>query len=232
MRSILLSALLIAASSAARPALAEHSDGIHVTGIGEVVTVPDMAHVTLAITQRSQDANVAKQEVDRITAKLLALTKRLDIEERDVTAALMRLNPIYSRNSRSSPVIDAIEASRIVSIRVKDLDSIGDLVNGAVELGINGIQGIQLDSMQRVQLERQALDHAIADAKREAARVAENFGVQLGALIDARTQAHTAQPMPGVARANMELAASAMPFTPGEMIIRRDVQATFSIATE
>ena len=225
MRGPLIIALLLVGSLA----FGGETDGIHVAGVGEVVAVPDVARITLAVSQRSKDANVAKQAVDQVTGQVLDLARRLDIGTGDVTAAIIRLNPIYRRKAPDSQTIDAIEATRLITVRVKDLDKMGDLVNGALEVGINGIHGIQLDSSDRVELERLALDLAIADAKREADRVAQRFDVVLGALIDVRVHGHAAQPVIGAA---MEMRSAAMPFNPGEMTIRRDVQATFAIADD
>lgn len=94
--------------------------GIHVSGTGEVITVPDMARITLTITQRNRDTNVATETVDQITREVLKLTQRLKIADRDVTAARIQLSPIYNRRPNNQ-TIEAIEAKRTIMILIKDI---------------------------------------------------------------------------------------------------------------
>jgi uncharacterized protein YggE len=187
--------------------------------------------VTLTITQRSQDTNIAIGAVDRVTRKVLALTQSLDIAERDVTAARIQLSPIYNRRPNNQ-TIEAIEAKRTITILVKDIKRISNLVSGSIEVGINGIQGIQLDTSARVRLEREALDIAIADAKLEASQVAQGFGVRLGTLIDVHAHRQTTRQMTGMLRAATEMGGTQSPFKPGEIVIRRQVDATFQIPSK
>jgi uncharacterized protein len=208
------------------PALAEVLTGIHVTGTGEVAVVPDMARVSLEVRREGPDANQMKAELDEVVAAVLTLTDRLDIARRDVTAAAVNIYPRYLPTERGS-TIDGLIASRSIEVVLRDLALIGDVINGALERGVTGVGGITLDASNRVELERQALDLAIDDAKREAAQMAARFDVRLGALKNASADVHAVQPMRMEAMALRSAAADS--FAPGEMTVRRHVQATFAI---
>ncbi len=69
--------------------------GIHVSGRGEVEVVPDMARFSLEINRQGQDAVALKKEMDAVTAKVLQLTERLKIDRKDVTAAMVNIQPNY-----------------------------------------------------------------------------------------------------------------------------------------
>lgn len=220
--AVLLPAVLLAA-----PAVrAEAPAGIHVTGTGEVQVIPDMARLTLEVRREGSDPASLKRELDAVTEAILELTDELDVERRDVTAAAVNVYPRYRREDGES-VPDGVVASRTVEVTLRALDELGTLINGALARGANGVNGVALDASDRPELERRALDLAIDDAKRTAEQMAGRFGVTLGALVDASAGGQTPQPLRMAAMAEMKAADSS--FSPGEMTIRRDVQATFSI---
>jgi len=206
---------------------AEAITGVHVYGVGEVRVVPDMARVTLEVRREGTDAAALKSQLDEVTAAVLELTRELDIAERHVTAAAVNIYPRYRPHDQDQEP-DGVIASRTIEVTVEDLEQLGELINGALERGANGVRGVELDATDKRALEMKALDLAIDDAVQEARRMAERFGVELGPLKDATATTHSAQPMMRM-EAMADRAAAADSFAPGEMTIRRDVQATFSI---
>jgi uncharacterized protein len=202
--------------------------GIQVTGAGEVLVVPDMARINLEARREGQDAAALKAALDEVAARVLALTDEMKIPRRDVTAAAVNIYPRYRYHQDREPEVDGIIATRTIEVTLRDLALVGDLINGALERGVNGVGGVHLDAQNRVELERTALDLAIDDAIREARQIAQRFGVGLGTLQHASTSTHQVQPMVmNVAMA--ERGAAKDTFAPGEMTIRREVQATFGI---
>ncbi len=211
----------------ALPAMSEPLSGIHVNGRGEVMVEPDIARMTLQVTRQGRDANALKAELDGVTAAVLKLTDRLKVKRKDVTAALVNIHPnrVYSNNKQT---IDGVVATRTIAVTLRDIDQTGGLINGALELGINNISGVQLDTSERRSLEQQALALAIEDAKEEAQRIAKAFDVRVMGVLN--VQASSSQPRPMMhARAAMESSDSSESFNPGEIAITRDVQATFAI---
>ena len=202
--------------------------GIHVTGAGEVVIVPDLARVSLEARREGTDAAALKSELDAITAQVLDLARDLGVDARDVTAAAVSVYPRY-RNRDGESVVDGIVASRAIEVTLRDLDRVGELINGALARGANGVNGVALDASNRPALEKQALDLAIDDAGRQARQIASRFGVALGQLIDAGGAAPQ-RPVPMMMDAMVAAAPAAdRHFEPGEMTIRREIPATFAI---
>lgn len=225
---LLLTAALLAvpATAAAQPGWSAVPFGIRVTGVGEVQVVPDMARVSLEARREGEDAAALKSELDAVTAAVIELTGELDIERRDVTAAGVSIYPRYRRVD-DEQVPSGLIATRSIEVTLRDLEIIGDLINGALERGVNGVGGVALDASNRTELERKALDLAIDDAKREAEQMAGRFGVTLGRLVDATSGHHQPEPLRMAAFAEARVARDS--FEPGEMTIRRDVQATFAV---
>jgi uncharacterized protein len=223
----LLLAGLLAGPLLSAPAAADRPSGIQVSGAGEVLVVPDMARVSLEVRREGQDAAALKQTLDEVAARVLELTDEMKLPRRDVTAAAVNIFPRY-RHHGEKPELEGIIATRTIEVTLRDLAQVGELINGALERGANGIQGVRLDAQNRVDLERAALDLAIDDAMREAQQIAKRFGVGLGPLQHASTSVHHVQPM--MMEAAMAMHSDAKDsFAPGEMTIRREVQATFEV---
>lgn len=236
-RLLALAAVLLSACTTPLhgTAMADHnSQGIHVNGVGEVRIEPDMLRVNLDITQQAATVAKARKETDRVTSGVLALARKLGVESRDVLAASIRVHPIYSRSSSSTqsgpPKIEGFQANRSITVTLRDLDDLDGLLSGAVDAGINGIGNIALDTSKRVELEQQALDLAIADARGQAAHVAKQFDVSLGGVINVHVSGHSPAPqMMERGMVRMAMSDESVPFAGGELSITRNVSALFGI---
>ena len=219
----LLTLLLFCLSTAA---CGEDIGGIHVTGRGSIEVAPDMGVVRLHVRRDGSDAAELKSQLDAVVQAVLELTRELSIEERDVSATVISISPRYRRRDNES-VLEGLQASRMISVTLRELDKFGDLLNRSLALGINNLDPIQLDTATRDELENQALALAMEDAKAEAVRVAEGFSVQLGSVTNVQVGGHSARPYAAAAiRSSMESGAS---FSPGVIRIERSLNATFSI---
>lgn len=210
----------------AESAMADSNQGIHVTGRAEIAVEPDMARMTLQVSAEAADAVTVKKQIDGVTRSVLKLTDKYKIARRDVTAAVVNLSPNYHYDNNRRTV-DGMQGARTISVTLRSLDNYGDFMNAALELGINSISGVQLDTSKREALEDQALDAAIADARERAAHVAKQFDVELGRVRDVHVQAGHVEPRM-MTRA-MSADSSGGDFSGGEIDIRRDVQAVFGI---
>ncbi len=222
---LLLTISALIASQLAAPLVLAQVRGIHVSGRGVLQVQPDMARLTLQVTREGQDATALKKSLDDVTREVLKLTRSLAIAREDVTAAAVNIQPRYRRGSGSN-VIDGVRASRTITVVLRDLERYGELMNAALELGVNSISGTALDTSEREDLEKQALDLAMVNAREEAQRVAAGFGVRAGSLLDVHVGARFVPPQPSM-RA-MESSA-ATDFSAGQIVVQRDVQATFAI---
>jgi uncharacterized protein YggE len=222
---LLLTLSVLIVSQLAAPTVHAQADGIHVNGRGVLQVEPDMARLTLQVTREAQDAAALKDTLDEVTRKVLNLTSSLGINREDVTAAAVNIQPRYRRGSGPS-VIDGVRASRTIAVVLRDLENYGELLNGSLELGVNSISGTQLDTSKRDELEIQALDLAMANAREEAKRVAQGFGVRSGSVLDVQVGSRSVRPQ--LAMRAMESSAGD-DFSAGQIMIQRDVQATFAI---
>lgn len=214
------------ASGCTKAAEAVPGGGIQVSGQGTLEVVPDMGRVSLHVRREGSDAAALTETLNNVTADLIAMAKKLGIDDRDITATALSINPRYRRRGDES-VADGVIASRTMAVVLKDLDRYIELMNEALALGANNVDPIRLDTSKREALENQALTLAMEDAKAEAARVADGFGVQLGRVTHVQVGTHS--PRPEAMRA-VSYADSAPSFSAGVIQISRSLSATFAIA--
>ncbi|MEZ5553135.1 MAG: SIMPL domain-containing protein [Pseudomonadales bacterium] len=204
-------------------------EGIHVSGRGSVEVAPDVGDVPLHARREGTDAAALIRELNTVVRSVLKLTAKLGIEERDVTATAVSINPRYRRQDQDM-VVDGLVATRSIQVRLRNLDQFGPLMTQSLDAGINNVEPMQLDSSRRDELENEALTLAIRAAKEEAARVAEAFGVGLGAV--ANVQVDGRAPVVKRSTGMMAMRAEADDggaFSAGLIRIERFVQATFRI---
>jgi uncharacterized protein YggE len=222
--SLAVASLLSLTGCAISPAAAA-AEGIHVSGKGAVETVPDMGTVALHARREGDDPAGLERELAGIVSDLLKATENLQIDETDVTATALRIQPRYQRRG-DDRVVNGVIATRSITITVRRLSDFPSLLEQALAMGINNVDPISLDSSIRTDLEAQALDHAMADAISRAEQVARGFSVGRGALLDVQVSGHSASPQ----MAMQEMRADSGPsMAPGVIRIESQVQATFTI---
>jgi uncharacterized protein YggE len=208
---------------------------ISVSGTGTVDAAPDIARLRLAVQRRDLNMQAARDATVKVSRDFIALCKRLGIKESKVRTAGLTIQPEYRWDQKQGlQVFTGYFVQRQLEVELNDLDKLGELIEGAVNAGVNEVSPPELDNSQRRELARQALAAAATDARSNAQRIADTLGVKLGAL---RTiDAHSNQPPPP--RPMMRMAAmsaeadggAAASYTPGEISVDAQVSATFDVA--
>ena len=96
-------------------------------------------------------------------------------------ATRINVQPEYNwdNNARERNLIGYF-VSRQVEVELRDLEKLGQLLERAIDLGVNQVGDPRLDSSKRRDLEREALAKAVADARLNAEAVAKAAGAKLG----------------------------------------------------
>jgi uncharacterized protein YggE len=188
-----------------------------------------MARFTFEILRQGEDATALKREVDSITARVVALAEKQGVARADITAAVIQIRPEY-RYSDGRSILEGVNVSRTIRIDLKDLAHYGALTNGAIAAGVNQIQGVELDVVDRVALERAALERAIDHARADAQHVAGRLGMAVGRALEVMVHDTGAAPVPFVGR--MAMSKESDSFRPGTLTIERAVDVRFELVTQ
>ncbi|MCL4791001.1 MAG: SIMPL domain-containing protein [Gammaproteobacteria bacterium] len=205
---------------------------ISVSGTGSVDVVPDIARLRLAVQRRDLDMSAARAATVKASRDFIALCGRLGIKESKVRTAGLTIQPEYRWDQQQKrQVFTGYFVQRQLEVELADLDKLGELIEGAIDAGVNEVSPPELDSSQRRELGRQALAAAATDARSNAQRIADTLGVKLGALRNLSAHSNSPRPPgPMLRMATMSVESDAgASYTPGEISLDAQVSASFDI---
>jgi uncharacterized protein YggE len=226
-----LPALLLAFAS---PALA---DGIAVEGTGEVSAAPDTAFITSGVTTQGATAREALDANSEAMAALIEALTAAGIAERDIQTAGFSVNPNYvysdARDEQGyslPPRIDGYQVSNTVNVRVRDLDSLGQVLDESVTVGANTISGISFSVDDPSELYNQARRIAFEDAREKAELYADVAGETVGDLESISERQSVDSPQPMMMRQMAAESASDVPVQAGELTFAITVSVEWDFA--
>ncbi|WP_333683661.1 SIMPL domain-containing protein [Pontibaca methylaminivorans] len=205
---------------------------ITVTGEGRVEAVPDMATISLGVTSQAEEAEAAMTETSGKVGAILSRLEELGLEKRDVQTRRIALSPLWSdrrQNDADQPAeITGYVASNTVTVRVRDLGALGDILGAVVEDGANEFNGLSFGLQEPDAAQDDARRKAVEDARARAELLAGAAGVQLGPVIRINDQSG-ARPMPRMMAAMADSRESAVPVAEGEIELNASVAMVFAI---
>jgi uncharacterized protein YggE len=158
----------------------EHT--ISVVGTGTVVVVPDMATIRLGVSVERKTARAARDDAARAMTAVIAAIRKLGVEERDIATSTVSLGPVYDYPQNATPRIRGYQLQNVVTVTVRKLDAVSDLVDGSVSAGATTVDGITFDVADRTAAEATAREAAVKDAKARAETLAAGVGVRIAGV--------------------------------------------------
>ncbi len=156
---------------------------IVVSGEGRVSSTPDTVIVRLAGVARAATAGEAQGNVNESVDKALRDVRALRLEDLEMKTTQLSLNPIYDERRRGEvPRIVGYEANLGVEIRTTSIDKASEVIDKALEAGMNRFNGISFTLKSNKAARMEALAAAARDAKLKAGVLAEQLGVGLGSI--------------------------------------------------
>jgi uncharacterized protein len=204
---------------------------IEVSGEGSVSAAPDFARLTLGVTTTGKDARAAMAANAKSANALVALIKSEGVAPADIQTSGVSISPMSSNQppaQASPPTITGYSVSDNVTVTVRDLSSLGALLDNAVAAGANTIYGISYGEDDPSALIDKARPLAVADARRKAEIYAVAGGAKIGRLMELTEEAG-ARPIAFAARAYAPAAAASTPIEAGEDKLTVTVRARFEL---
>ena len=173
----------LAGTLLAAPALAQGAPPamISVTGEATISVAPDLAEVDGGVTSTAKTAREASQANNAAMGKVLLALKSAGIDEKDYQTSRLSLQPQSAPDRSGPPAIVGYRASNRVTIRLRDVTKVANVIDTLVAAGANDIGGINFMVSQASKLLDDAREQAVADARRKAEIYARAASVTLGA---------------------------------------------------
>lgn len=239
-RLLILAPLALALAPLATPAaLAQAGDtvaalsqagSIRVMGRGEASAAPDMAVISLGVQTEGKDAAGTLAANNQRQAAVIAALKEAGVAARDVQTSGLSLNQRMSYPDGQAPQLVGYSASNMVTVRVRDLGTLGDLLDRAITAGATNLANLEFRREDDAALMDAARQAAVTDAIHRASLYAEAAGVTLGPVLSISETPAQMQPRPVPMMARMAADAQSMPVEAGELGLNVEITVEFALA--
>src|SRR4051812_46583008 len=200
---------------------------ITVTGEANVMVAPDSAQVRTGVTSQGKTAREASEANNKTATALMAALRAAGIDDKDIQTTRLTLQPTYENYANSGRgKINGFQASNQVTIKVREVAKLADILDRVVTAGATDIGGIDfVVSEQSKALDAVRAD-AYADARRKAEIYAKAAGITLGRVIGLSEENSSFEPVPMVLR---QAASAPPPVSPGEKTLRLTVTVSYEL---
>ncbi|MCJ2048235.1 SIMPL domain-containing protein [Methylobacterium sp. J-070] len=235
MRAVLSGALL--ASALMVQARADDADCkrlISVVGRAAETRAPDFAEVTVGIEARGATAAAALDGASKAAAGVSTQARALGVPPADIGTAAVTLQAATRTVARPGGAVteepDGYRAGNLVSVRLGDMDRLGDLLRQALDAGANRIDGVSFGLRDPDGVESALQIAATRDARTRAEALADAVGAKLGPLCTLSTAgAAVPPPMARTLAAPMAAKGRRVPIEAGTIQLSSEVAATFAV---
>ena len=160
---------------------------------------------------------------------IITFVKESGVEEKDVKTTSYNLYPRYDW-LEGKRVFRGYELTSTLSIKIRDLDKISQLIDGAVKKGANQVGDIQFTIDDQEKLKDEARNKAIENAKERAQNIAKASGLKIGRVVNFSESSRGYYPVYDTAMKEMSGIGSAAPqVEAGSQEITVDVVLTFEL---
>lgn len=200
---------------------------ITASGTGETLEAPDMAQMYFGATVTTDDAATALSQANDIAKEITSAVKSAGVAAEDIQTANVSVYP--QQNYEGDKVtITGYQATIQVSVKVRDIESVGDVIGAASGAGANEISGPSFVLDDDAEASAKAIELAIEDARARAEVMAKAAGKSLGEIISVSETGASAPVYYGASRDTMA-AAESVAIEPGQLNITTSVTVVFEL---
>jgi len=157
--------------------------GIWVTGTGTVTVTPDIALLSIGVSDQETTVAAAQAIANDAMNKVMAVLKAQGIADKDIQTSFFSIQPVTRYdNTKNESIIVGYMVSNMVTAKVRTIDKIGTVIDAAAAAGGDAtrINGVTFSVDKPESYFGQARGLAMADAKATADQLASLAGVKLG----------------------------------------------------
>ncbi len=218
------------------------TDTVTVSGEGQATMPPDVARVSWSVTNTAQTVAQAQAATTKQANAAIEFVKGQGIAERDVKTLSYTISPQYAYPNpcppgglcpayQSSAKITGYEVAETVQVTVRDLASVGALLEGLGTQGVQNVNGPAFALDDSTAGYDAARADAIDKAKAQAQVLARQLGVRLGKIVNfSETSGGYPGALYGMGGDTLVKTAAASPEVPvGENTYNASVSITYEI---
>lgn len=227
-----VSGAAVAQESATPTATAAGVPTVSVSGHGEVNVPPDTAQVNIGVDVIKPTLDEAQEQATTQANAVIEALKAAGIADEDIQTEFFSVNILRDYSENADPTtITGFEIVNQLRVTVRDTDTLGELLDAAVNAGANSIYGVTFYVDDQTAAASEARVEAVEDARVKAEELATAAGMTLGPVVAiAEGTAPIISPVYGMARGGgMAMDAAAVPVETGSTTVAVDVQVTYEL---
>lgn len=202
-------------------------------GEGKVRIKPDIARVQIGVEVMMNSVKEASEANKEQLESVLAALQEAGIAEEDIQTS--GFNIYAERFGPNGPLPDDqinYRVTNTVIVKVRELDTLGAVLDAAIEAGANNIYGVEFSLDDNSSIESEARANAVEDANAKAEDLAQLTGTTVGGVVSiSEIIGNTG----GYYSSNFAEASRAMggggstPISPGELELVMQLQITYAL---
>ena len=166
---------------------------ITVTSTASVGTAPDEAVVTLGIRSENAESQTAYDENGTRSDAVVAALKDAGVAAGDIETSDVTLDRVTKQ--RNTPQETTVYvASTELTVTVKHLDDVSDVISAAVNAGADSVRGLRFQVGDETAAREDALTSAVKGARRKADAMAAAAGATVSGVVQVKEEGSNARP--------------------------------------
>jgi len=165
------------------------SNVITVTETEEVFSKPDLGIISFSVITEKKTVNDAMAENTESMNNIIVAMKDMGVEDKDLKTTSFYITPryewyeggVYMKGER---ILVGYEITQTLQVKIRDLDSTGDIIQKAADNGANQTGSLQFTIENEDEVREEARNNAIKKAKVKAKKLAKSLGVSLGRIVN------------------------------------------------
>ncbi len=204
-----------------------------VVSASRTVTVsPDQAEISMAVMKTDPNLDLALKSNNQSTEQVIQALERAGIKPEDIKTSNFSVYPEYDYSESGRSRITAYQVRNEISVLVRDLNLLGDILDTAIRSGANNLNYISFQKADTSAAEDQALVQAVKRAREKALILSKAAGMNLGRLLS--ISEGYSQPVLYSNKVYADtsaggMGASSVPINPGELQISATVTCIFEM---
>jgi uncharacterized protein len=201
---------------------------VSVTGENTIDAQPDLAIAQIGAVTSDKELTEAQRKNTEISTAILNSFKQNGIAEKDIQTSTYQIYPQYDYVD-GKQMFKGYEVRQVFSVKVRDIEKIGEIIDDAVQSGANIIERIQFAVAEPQAYYQRALSNAYQDAFKKAQVLAKSSGATLNPMPLEITEDSTVPMIPRPGKAFVLAAESTAPVQPGEVGITARLTVKFKL---
>ena len=170
---------------------------VTVQGHGSITMPPDQATLRFSISDKGRNLEMIKNKVGNVTSGFLEFAENMNIKKKNLRTTNINIFPEYTYIPKTGKrIFDGYKINRDITVNLENLTLLGQLIEGAINLGVNNINPPMFSSKNASEVNIKLHTLAMEDAKNKAIALATSVNATIGRAIDVSAVPISFQPRP------------------------------------